>query len=172
MSAHSIHYHVLKQVWTNHVLPFLCPNLFHWRKQMPIVLHEMNVVMYACSHNRIVCSPCRRQYRHRSFWLTSHLGVSRLTIDTDNRRVNKRRYWYLIFHVWDDGVPHCSTFLEYINAHLNHWSFTRRHTCVDLRFDVPMYYDIGTWEDMHQPYKESECVCLNRALVLHSIRNR
>jgi hypothetical protein len=166
MSVHSIHMHypTLRQIWTNHVLPFLCPNQFHWRKQMPIIHHEMDVMVNVCSHNRIGCSSCRHPYRHGSVWLEPHVVVHKSMVLHNL----ETKYVYMVFHVSDNGVLHCTN----INTSSNARSFARRNTFIDLRFDVPMYYDMNTWTRMYQPHRESECVCLHRALVLQSIRNR
>jgi hypothetical protein len=172
MSAHLI-CPDLQQVWTNHVLPFLCATQTHWRKQMPIVLHQMMALSIRCRNPRVSCSSCRRHYSDcRSFWVTPNVQVSCLKVDYD---VDIHTDCYVMYHVSDNGVRHCSMFVEYVNDVFNHRSFTSHvmHGMrLNLRLPVPMYYT-NTWSAMvdHPPVL-TDCVCLRRALVLHSIRNR
>jgi hypothetical protein len=170
-------------VWTNHVLPFLCPSISIWRKHMPLILHEMKNVFGSCIHQTISCSSCRQKYTYRSFWLNDSVGV-----------VVQANYdgncYHSIKHVSDEGVLHCSTgvihdrvgvydqttCISVERGSVRYRTFTEHNTYIYLERNFLRYYSKwaydGGWRLISSGEIEGGCVCLQRALVLHSIRNR
>jgi hypothetical protein len=176
VSALSFGFRSLSDVWTNHLLPFLLPNVLRMRKHMSITLYEMMIRMDMYKRwdgYRDLCLKCRC----RSFWLNDHVAV---LVDP-----LLGPYHYLL-HLSDAGIVHCS-----IRVHIDRSSARIRSTYCrfsNLLIDLDVatlervrYYRRGSdhrwWVRMYdqeliRTCSQSNEPCIKRAYTLYSIRHK
>jgi hypothetical protein len=149
---------VLKDVWTNHLLPFLLPNAGRMRQHMAIVLWEL-------------ASPgCIRSIsRYRSFWLTN--DVVMLVEHTTGWRTD-----FMLHMDPEDTHPcrvHCTMTIDQVPRTL--FQGRMRVWLGGVRVE---YYRVNRelgllghpWERTNDIDPHDDCVCIRRALLLRAIR--
>jgi hypothetical protein len=163
-----VHHPNLTDVWTNHLLPFLLPNVLFMRKHLAIALYELRhrLLVIAMAGHTFVSSDLDLNERYWSYWLDEHLVVI-------------RRYGFLdrhLLHLSVTGVVHCSTRVRIGR------SFEQEIICRDVTVNMGaehiLYYmqiphHLGAWgwrQIVRLP--QTSDICLKRAVVLHDIRTR
>jgi hypothetical protein len=182
------HYPKLSDVWTNDLSSFLLPNVSQMRKQMAVVCYEVGwrgANYYAdplggwpyqqheqTKQRRLWCGS-----RIRFFWLTSDMVIV----------INPAKY-HRILHVLNDGHVHCMNRCSGMIYHSYYASDSITSGQIHVWFDRRRQVRYQRLENVHQHrggYWGRECteelthcpdtdvnVCVNRAVLLHSIRNR
>jgi len=160
------HYPGLFDVWTNHIQPFLLPNVVWCRKRMGVVHYELTHRIYCCQTfalhyskmNVIRCSLLRFDALYISFWLTNDMVM----VISYLWRCPSR----FLLHILGDGTVHCSITIYGQQPYYFHQG--RTSLLLDGKQVVFRLDYIGR-DTMPE---ENVCQCMWRAVVLHSIRHR
>jgi hypothetical protein len=157
------HYPILKDVWTNHLLPYLLPNVLRMHQQMAVVYWQLEYEPNARS--RYVC-----------FWLNEEsVGITDPAFPqcVIILHVPRFRHVHCRAYMYNGGDPSymiCGKTMMVLDTPLLDYYY--REDCPDgtgIRYRK-------NWEYKGQEFPpesvQDDCVCTRRALLLRSIRMR
>jgi hypothetical protein len=175
-------YPELTDVWTNHLMTFLMPNVIWMRKQMVVVCWELSrrALLYVSyvpdikSWKRGCGRLKAKSHAHtfRSFWLNDNVVMVR-----EKRRRLPRPWttYSYVLHLNSDGKIHCAC----CRGKDKNRFLTCGHTAISLQGSNIVYHTVissGNWQRVFERVEEIDMnvqsTCVHRALVLQAIRNR
>jgi len=164
-----LHYPHLRDVWLNHLYPFLLPKMTDSQRKLAIVRHELiDRCQFVIGDLRVkrVLSACQDK-RLKASWITR--TVVKVYYEPD---------MFNIVHVSDNGRIHCS----YNHPHQNGmWTCIEQDKAVTMESSGERrrwHWEINEFGNGWNPLGANpdlsvvKSVCILRWLLLHEIRSR
>jgi len=161
-------------VWTNHVFPFILPNVSLMRSRMGIVMWELSGMIYRKHVDKmLMLAECKRRAL-KLMWLTNTV-VLVCAIPQCTLPRGSTPFTHLV-HVSDHGFVHCTTLVNYEGRGLMR---SREESVYEQMLgNMEWRFRHRRCDHHYQSLEQAlavghvRCYCVLRYLTLHAIHNR